>query len=110
MRKLIRPTREEMERLKKTLNHSSVVVRHRTPESFTGEEARYLQLHADHKIPIVVKLHSGEEVKGWVEYYDLNFVRITVAQGANRFLYKREILYLSEAPAAHRHRRNPRHL
>jgi sRNA-binding regulator protein Hfq len=106
MRKLIRPTREELEKLKKQYTHSSVVAKLRTPPDATGDEANYLRQHSDHRTPMIVKLLNGEEVRGWIEYYDLHFVRLTVERGPNRFVYKKDILYLHEDLEAMRRRKS----
>jgi hypothetical protein len=106
MRKLIRPTREELEKLKKQYSHSSVVTRLRTPPEATGDEVNYLRQHSEHHTPMILKLASGEEVKGWIEYYDLHFVRVTVDRGPNRFVYKKDVLYMYEDLEAMRRRRS----
>ena len=106
MRKLIRPTREELEKLKTQFTHSSVVTKHRTPPDATGDEVNYLRQHSDHRTPMIIKLNSGEEVRGWIEYYDLHFVRLTVDRGPNRFVYKKDILYMHEDLEAMRRRKS----
>jgi sRNA-binding regulator protein Hfq len=105
MRKLIRPTREEFDRLKKLSSHSSVVTRRRSPAAETGHETVYLQQHSQHQTPMVVRLTSGEEIRGWIEYYDLNFIRITMERGPNRFVFKHDILYMHEDMTALKRRR-----
>jgi len=105
MRKLIRPTREELDRLKKLSSHSSVVTRRRLPSDETGSETLYLQQHSQHQTPMIVRLTSGEEIRGWIEYYDLHFIRITVERGPNRFVFKRDILFMHEDLTALKRRR-----
>lgn len=109
MRKLIRPSHEEMERLKKQYSHTSIVARHRTPPDATGAEQTFLKLHSQLQTPMVVKIRSGEEIRGWIEYFDLHIIRITLQRGPNRFIYKRDILYIHEDPTAMRRRRIPRY-
>jgi len=41
-------------------------------------------------------LRDGEVVRGWVEYYDRHMVRLTREDGPNLFIYKTEIVYISE--------------
>jgi sRNA-binding regulator protein Hfq len=43
-----------------------------------------------------LKLASGEEVVGTVEYYDHSFLRITRTDGPNLFIFKHDIKYLIE--------------
>ena len=109
MRKLIRPTREELDKLKRQYTHTSIVARHRTPAVSPGEEVHYLQQHAEHKTPMLVKLANGEEIRGWIEYYDLHFIRLTVTGGPNRFVFKKDIVYMHEDLEAMRRRKIPHH-
>jgi host factor-I protein len=52
---------------------------------------------------VVVKLIDGEEVRGWIEYYDRDIIRITRATQPNLFIYKNRVKYLFEDPE---HRKN----
>ncbi len=62
----------------------------------TFEEVRYLKHLIEHKIRVRVRLSDNEEVTGWVEFYDANFIRVTREQGPNLFLFKHDIKYLFE--------------
>lgn len=66
----------------------------------TLAEPRYLRSLIEGKIPVVVKLVSNELLHGLVEYYDRHFIRLTREDGPNLFVYKHEIKYLFEDPAA----------
>lgn len=66
------------------------------PES-TNQEAAYLKSLVDQKRPVSIKLLDGEVVKGWIEYYDRNMVRLTREGLPNLFIYKDQIAYLAEA-------------
>lgn len=68
----------------------------RPPEQ-TFEEIKYLKHLIDQKIPIVVKLSDGEEIRGIVEYYDQRFIRVTRTDAPNLFIFKHDIKYLYEA-------------
>ena len=46
-----------------------------------------------------VKLTDGEEVKGWIEYYDKDIIRVTRDTQPNLFIYKSRVKYLYEDPA-----------
>ena len=61
-----------------------------------SREAEYLQDLADEKKPIVVHLRSGEVFRGFLEYYDKRFVRLTRQDAPNLFIFKRDIKYLLE--------------
>jgi sRNA-binding regulator protein Hfq len=43
-----------------------------------------------------VKLASDETVEGVIEYYDVNFIRLTRRDGPNLFIFKHDIMYLYE--------------
>ena len=47
-------------------------------------------------LPVAVLLTDNERVKGRVEFYDTNFIRITRDDAPNLFLFKHDIKYLSE--------------
>ena len=40
------------------------------PPGETGEEALYLRSLSERKVQVTVKLHDGESVQGWIEYFD----------------------------------------
>jgi host factor-I protein len=62
----------------------------------TFREVEYLkQLVAD-RTPVTVKLITGEQFDGLVEYWDADFIRLTREPKANLFIYKRDIRYLYE--------------
>ena len=65
------------------------------PES-TNEEATYLKQLCDKQRPIAIKLVNGEKVRGWIEYYDRNMLRLTRDGKPNLFIYKQQIAYLAE--------------
>jgi host factor-I protein len=65
------------------------------PES-TNEEAVYLKQLCEKQKPVAIKLLTGEKVKGWIEYYDRNMLRLTRQGEPNLFIYKQQIAYLAE--------------
>lgn len=67
------------------------------PPTFTGEEARYLRQLAQAKTPVIVHLVSGESYRGWIEYFDVRFIRLTSESEPNRFIFKHQIRYIAEA-------------
>jgi host factor-I protein len=66
------------------------------PPEDTQEEASYLKLLSEKQKPVSIKLADGEVVRGWIEYYDKNMVRLTREDGPNLFIYKHEIAYIAE--------------
>ena len=70
------------------------------PPEDTGEEAAYLHSLGANQTPVRVRLPDGEEVRGWIEYYDKDIIRITRETQPNLFIYKNRVKYLYEDPAA----------
>jgi host factor-I protein len=66
------------------------------PPDETGMEAMFLKALGERQVPVTVKLISGETFNGWIEYYDLNMVRLTRDSGPNLFIFKHQILYIAE--------------
>src|SRR5881296_518083 len=72
--------------------------RQSAPET-TFREAEYIDRLSKSRTLVVVKLIDGEEVKGWIEYYDKDIIRITRDAQPNLFIYKSRVKYLYEDPA-----------
>lgn len=66
------------------------------PVEQTFQEPKYLRQLIERKTPIRVKLADNQEVAGTVEYYDVNFIRLTRDDGPNLFIFKHDIKYLYE--------------
>jgi|SRR5689334_712716 len=66
------------------------------PPDETGMEPTYLKALGEKQTPVVVKLHSGESFQGWIEYYDVNMIRLTREGVPNLFIFKHEIMYIAE--------------
>ena len=73
--------------------------RQSAPET-TFRETEYIDRLSRSRTPIIVKLIDGEEVRGWIEYYDKDIIRITRDTQPNLFIYKNRVKYLYEDPAA----------
>jgi len=67
-----------------------------TPPEDTSEEAAYLKSLGDKQKHVSIKLADGEVVRGWIEYYDKNMVRLTREDKPNLFIFKHEIVYIAE--------------
>jgi host factor-I protein len=70
----------------------------RAPEQ-TFEEVAYLRYLIDKQVPVRIRLSNNEEVRGLVEFFDVNFIRVTRSGAPNLFLYKHDIKYLYEEPS-----------
>ena len=66
------------------------------PPEETSEEAAYLKSLGEKQRPVSIKLADGEIVRGWIEYYDKNMVRLTREGEPNLFIFKHEIMYIAE--------------
>jgi len=69
------------------------------PPDDTGMEPAYLKALGEKQTPVTIKLHSGETLRGWIEYYDVNMVRLTREGAPNLFIFKHEIVYIAEDSA-----------
>jgi host factor-I protein len=69
------------------------------PPEETFEEAAYLKGLGEKQKPVTIKLLDGEVVKGWIEYYDKNMVRVTRDGAPNLFIFKHQIMYIAEDAA-----------
>ena len=66
------------------------------PPDETGQEALYLKALGEKQTPMTVKLLDGEVVRGWIEYYDQRMIRLTREGQPNLFIFKHDIMYISE--------------
>ena len=83
--------------------------RRQTPTESTRRESEYIDWLSKNRIPVVVKLVDDEEVRGWIEYYDRDIVRLTRDKEANLFIFKERVKYIYEDPANGHRRRQPNH-
>ncbi len=66
------------------------------PPEDTFEEALFLKSLGEKQKPVSVKLMDGQIIRGWIEYYDRNMVRLTREGAPNLFIFKHEIMYIAE--------------
>jgi len=76
------------------------------PSNETGQEALYLKSLSDRQVTVVVKLRDGEQVTGWIEYFDDMMLRLTRDGKPNLFIYKSQIRTISEGTATVRRNAN----
>ena len=69
------------------------------PPDETYEEAAYLKSLGEKQRMVSIKLTDGEVVRGWIEYYDKNMVRLTRESAPNLFIFKHDIVYIAEETA-----------
>lgn len=66
------------------------------PPEETYLESQYLKQLGEKQKIVSIKLCDGEVVRGWIEYYDKNMVRLTREGAPNLFIFKHDILYIAE--------------
>ena len=103
-RKLIRP---DMGELKKDPAPRSVRRKQTPPEQTNAEEFYYLKQMAA-RTPMVVVLIDGEELHGWIEWYDKGALKLNRHDGPNLLIPKHNIRYLFKEEELRRGRRKPR--
>ena len=100
-RKLIRPSlmatqRSEASEPRLTSAEQRLPKRGNTPEQ-THAEAFYFQKQMQGRTPMVVALKNGEEIQGWIDWYDRNAIKINRSGQPNVLIYKHSIRYLFKA-------------
>jgi host factor-I protein len=67
------------------------------PLDSTNQEVAYLKSLSEKQQPVAIKLVDGETVRGWIEYYDRNMLRLTREGQPNLFIFKHQIAYVQES-------------
>ena len=100
-RKLIRP---DLAELKKNGPGRTVRRKQAPPEQTNAEEFYYLKQMAA-RTPMVVVLTDGEELRGWIEWYDKNSLKLNRHREPNLLIPKRNIRYMYKEEELRRGRR-----
>jgi len=64
------------------------------PSEQTNAENFYYQKQMQTKTPMVIVLRDGEEVHGYIEWYDKNCIKLNRNGNANLMIYKPAIKYM----------------
>jgi sRNA-binding regulator protein Hfq len=89
-RKLIRPTRHEMQdRLPKGTMHRKF-----SPQAETNAESFYYQKQMNARTPMVFVLNDGEQLHGTIEWYDKSCIKLNREKAPNLLVMKHQIKYL----------------
>ncbi len=64
------------------------------PTEQTNAENFYYQKQMQSKTPMVIVLRDGEEVHGYIEWYDKNCIKLNRSGAANLMIYKPAIKYM----------------
>jgi host factor-I protein len=60
----------------------------------TGAEEQFYKKHMLRRTPMVVVMRDGQELRGWIEWYDRDVVKLHSLTRANLFIPKAEIKYV----------------
>ena len=90
-RKLIRPNLSELADRYPTRNFQQ---RKQVPPEQTNAESYYYLKQMAAKTPMVVVLNDGQEVRGWIEWYDKHCLKVNRDRGPNLLIPKGSIKYL----------------
>ena len=101
-RKLIRPSLAE---IRHTQGVSRGPARKSVPPETTNAEAFYYLKQMQTRTPVVVRLMDGEELRGWVEWYDKDVIKLNRENAPNLLLNKAAIKYLYKEEEERQHRR-----
>jgi host factor-I protein len=107
-RKLIRPTLNRAEHSHNNHDHnhggserrdrdrdrSASPAKKPAPSEQTNAENFYYQKQMQSKTPMVIVLRDGEEVHGYIEWYDKNCIKLNRSGAANLMIYKPAIKYM----------------
>ena len=89
-RKLIRPSLAEV----KDRYPTRAFQRKQVPPEQTNAENYYYLKQMGAKTPMVIVLNDGEEIHGWIEWYDKMCLKLNRAKGPNLLIPKHSIKYL----------------
>ncbi len=90
-RKLIRPNLSELADRYPT---RSFAQRKQVPPEQTNAESYYYLKQMAAKTPMVLVLTDGEQIHGWIEWYDKGCLKVNREKGANLLIPKASIKYM----------------
>ncbi len=100
-RKLIRPDLNDM---RKDSSSRSVRRKQTPPEQTNAEEFYYLKQMAA-KTPMVVVLTDETELRGWIEWYDKNAIKLNRHHEPNLLILKHNIRFMFKEEELRRRRK-----
>jgi host factor-I protein len=87
------PERRDRDR-ERDRDRSAAPAKKTPPTEQTNAENFYYQKQMQSKTPMVVVLRDGEEVHGYIEWYDKNCIKLNRSGAANLMIYKPAIKYM----------------
>jgi sRNA-binding regulator protein Hfq len=98
-RKLIRPELGDFKQSSRSVRRKQT-----PPEQTNAEEYYYLKQMAA-KTPMIVVLNDDQELKGWIEWYDKNAIKLNRQNEPNLLILKHNIRYMFKEEELKRRRR-----
>jgi host factor-I protein len=93
-RKLIRPNLTEI----KEQYSSKPKGKKPAPPDQTNAENYYFIRQMNNKTPMVIHLKDGEEIRGIIEWYDRNCIKVHRMDAPNLLIYKESVKYIYKDP------------
>jgi sRNA-binding regulator protein Hfq len=90
-RKLIRPSMNEM---MDKYPARATTRRKQAPAEQTNAESFYYLKQMQNRTAMVVVLTDGTELKGWIEWYDKNCIKLNRVDAPNLLLFKQSIKFM----------------
>jgi host factor-I protein len=104
-RRLIRPSISEVS--DRTPLRAGIHRKQAPPEQTYAENYYFIkQMQA--KTAMVVVLEDGAELRGWIEWYDKDCIKLNRTDGPNLMIYKRSIRYMFKEEELRQRRRRGR--
>ena len=75
-------------------DRSAAPAKKAAPSEQTNAENYYYQKQMQSKTPMVIVLRDGEEVHGYIEWYDKHCIKLNRSGAANLMIYKPAIKYM----------------
>jgi RNA chaperone Hfq len=88
------PNHPPAEKRERDRDRSAAPGKKTPPTEQTNAENFYYQKQMQSKTPMVVVLRDGEEVHGYIEWYDKNCIKLNRSGAANLMIYKPAIKYM----------------
>ena len=96
-------TKHEPDQRKLRLHHPAPATggRKSAPAEKTFAEEFYYRKQMQNRTRMVIRLTNGDELRGWIEWYDRDALKVNRDKEPNLLLNKRYILYMFKADEEH---------
>jgi len=82
--------------------------RKQAPPEQTNAENYYFIKQMQNKTAMVLVLVDGTELRGWIEWYDKECIKLNRADGPNLMIYKHSIRFMFKEEELRQRRKRPR--